>query len=132
MSSVLGASFSYACSPLFFELAVEISYPVSEGIIGGFLTFFWNITAVVFLALLQLRMNNVIWMDYLLFIQGIISIIFMVFMKEEYKRTSLDKTENVTVRVTEEEDDGDIESGILRDIFRSTASYGAIGNEGGS
>ncbi|KAB7500452.1 Disrupted in renal carcinoma protein 2-like protein [Armadillidium nasatum] len=122
VSSVLGASFSYACSPLFFELAVEISYPVSEGIIGGFLTFFWNITAVVFLALLQLRMDSVIWMDYLLFIQGIISIIFMLFLKEEYNRTSLDKTENITVRVTEEgDDDDDIESGILRDIFRSNS-----------
>lgn len=57
----------------------------------------------------------------------------MLFLKEEYNRTSLDKTENITVRVTEEgEDDDDIESGILRDIFRSTASYGATANEGGS
>lgn len=120
----MGASFSYACSPLFFELAVEIAYPVPEGIAGGFLTFFWNITAGLFLGLLQLRLKSVLWMDYVLAAQGLISLIFMIFVKEEYRRTSLDRTVNATVTV--EEEDPDEEGGIFGEMFRSTTSYGSI------
>ncbi|KAK7084535.1 hypothetical protein SK128_017000 [Halocaridina rubra] len=91
VSVIIGASFNYACSPLFFELAAELAYPVPEGIVGGFLTICWNIIGVIFLLTMQVPMNNVLWMDYLLAIQGLVVIILLGFVKEEYRRTSIDK-----------------------------------------
>lgn len=53
ISVIIGASFNYACSPLFFELAVELAFPVSEGVVGAFLTISWNIVAALFLFIMQ-------------------------------------------------------------------------------
>lgn len=92
ISVIIGSSFNYACSPLFFELAVELSYPVSEGLVGAFLTMSWNIVAAIFLLTMQTPfVKSVIWMDYLLAIQGLVVVLMMIFVKEEYKRSSVDK-----------------------------------------
>ncbi|XP_076035527.1 solute carrier family 49 member 4 homolog isoform X2 [Oratosquilla oratoria] len=91
ISVIIGASFNYACSPLFFELAVEIAYPVSEGVVGGFLTLFWNIAGSCFLFSMQGIKEDVVWMDYVLAVQGMLVIVLVAFVKEEYKRTQLDR-----------------------------------------
>ncbi|CAL4065191.1 unnamed protein product [Meganyctiphanes norvegica] len=95
ISVIMGASFNYAVSPLFFELAVELAYPVPEGVVGGFLTFGYNVVAVMFLLVLQLKVDGVLWMDYILAIQGAVVVVLVLFVKEEYRRTSLDQ--NVVV-----------------------------------
>ncbi|MPC22600.1 Disrupted in renal carcinoma protein 2 [Portunus trituberculatus] len=93
ISVIIGASFNYACSPLFFELAVELAYPVSEGVVGAFLTICWNIVAALFLFIMQTPIvkKSVLWMDYLLAIQGLVVVLMMVLVREEYRRTSVDK-----------------------------------------
>lgn len=53
ISLIIGASFNYACSPLFFELAVELAYPVTEGVVGAFLSMCWNVVAATFLLTIQ-------------------------------------------------------------------------------
>ncbi|XP_068222406.1 solute carrier family 49 member 4 homolog [Palaemon carinicauda] len=91
VSVIIGSSFNYACSPLFFELAVELAYPVSEGVVGGFLTLCWNVIGVIFLLTMQMPMESVLWMDYILAIQGLVVVLLMILVKEEYRRTSIDK-----------------------------------------
>lgn len=91
VSVIIGSSFNYACSPLFFELAVELAYPVSEGVVGGFLTLCWNVVSVIFLLTMQMPMDSVLWMDYILAIQGLVVVLLMILVKEEYRRTSIDK-----------------------------------------
>ncbi|KAG7174551.1 Solute carrier family 49 member 4-like 2 [Homarus americanus] len=108
ISVISGASFNYACSPLFFELAVELAYPVPEGVVGAFLTMCWNIVAASFLLTMQTPLkSNVIWMDYLLAIQGLVVVCLMIFVREEYKRTTLDRitagTDNQTNQSVDQE-----------------------------
>jgi len=43
-----------SCSPLFFELACESTYPVAEGITNGFLTWLNTLVGLVFLFVLML------------------------------------------------------------------------------
>ena len=50
-STILASSLTYSASPIFFEFCVEIAYPVPEGIVGGFLTCFYNICGMIFLFL---------------------------------------------------------------------------------
>ncbi|XP_069185946.1 solute carrier family 49 member 4 homolog [Procambarus clarkii] len=96
VSVIIGASFNYACSPLFFELAVELAYPVPEGVVGAFLTMTWNIVCAIFLLTMQTKMKSVIWMDYILAIQGMVVVLLLIFLKEEYKRTAVDRNTNAT------------------------------------
>lgn len=91
---IVGASFNYACSPLFFELLVELAYPVPEGVVGGVITMSWNIVSALFLLTMQAGLKSVVWMDYILAIQGVVVLLFMFFVKEEYKRSQLDKAAN--------------------------------------
>ncbi|KAK3894940.1 hypothetical protein Pcinc_001318 [Petrolisthes cinctipes] len=92
ISLIIGASFNYACSPLFFELAVELAYPVTEGVVGAFLAMCWNVVAAIFLLTIQTGLvNGVLWMDYLLAVQGLVVVVMMVLVREEYRRTSVDK-----------------------------------------
>ena len=51
-ASVIAGIFINATIPLFFELSCEAGYPVAEGLIGGFLTFFQNLVGIFFLLLL--------------------------------------------------------------------------------
>nr|XP_027237352.1 disrupted in renal carcinoma protein 2 homolog isoform X1 [Penaeus vannamei] len=58
ISVIIGASFNYACSPLFFELAAELAFPVSEGVVGGLMTMSWNIVGAVFLLTMQTQTKS--------------------------------------------------------------------------
>ena len=51
LSVILSSSISFSCIPIFFEMSVEVTYPVHESIVGGFLTTFYNLVAIVFLLL---------------------------------------------------------------------------------
>ncbi len=42
-----------SCKPLFFELALMISHPLPEGLVGAFLTGLHNLTYVVFLFIMM-------------------------------------------------------------------------------
>ena len=109
---------SYGCSPLFFELAVEKVYPASEAVVGFFLNMCWNVVSVTFLILFQI-FKGVVWMDYILFIQGIIAFVFMLLFKEEYNRSKVDKI------LTENEIEVDAES-LDDNSVRSRTSYGSV------
>ncbi|KAK3105810.1 hypothetical protein FSP39_006209 [Pinctada imbricata] len=49
---ILGGMFLNGTIPLFYELCSETAYPVSEGVVGGFITIFNNLFGIVFLLVL--------------------------------------------------------------------------------
>merc|ERR1711936_370903 len=46
---ILASSMNFSCNPLFFEMTAEIAYPLSEGLVAGFLTAVGNLIGVFFL-----------------------------------------------------------------------------------
>ena len=54
-SVILGFAANFACTPLFFELAAEISYPVGEGVVAGFMTFWWTVIGIIFLSVFFIK-----------------------------------------------------------------------------
>ena len=63
---IFSASISSSCYPIFFEMTVEIMYPVHESIVGGFLTGFYNLVAIVFLLLFFIPKIGFLWINYTL------------------------------------------------------------------
>ena len=51
----MGFAANFACTPLFFELAAEISYPVGEGVVAGFMTFWWTVIGIIFLSVFFIK-----------------------------------------------------------------------------
>lgn len=47
----MASSLTYSTGPIFFEFTVELVYPVPEGVVGGFLTCFYNLIGMIFLFL---------------------------------------------------------------------------------
>ena len=103
-----GIVFSFCLAPLFFEYTVELAYPVSEGLVGGFLCCFNNFIGTVFLALFFIPNLGTIWMNYVqvfgavgkskaeigisnyFFLLFAVSIPAVILTKESYRRLDLD------------------------------------------
>ena len=105
-----GIVFSFCLAPLFFEYTVELAYPVSEGLVGGFLCCFNNFIGTVFLALFFIPNLGTIWMNYVqvfgaisksclkrlskifttIFFLFAVSIPAVILTKESYRRLDLD------------------------------------------
>ena len=76
--------------PFFFELGVEITYPVAEGITTGFMTFFGNFLSVVFLVVPLVNLGTK-WMLWAAVLTCAVSMIFLLFVKEKYNRSIVDQ-----------------------------------------
>ena len=76
--------------PFFFELGVEITYPVAEGLTTGFLTFFNNFLSGIFLVV-PLGNLGTKWMLWTAVCTCAVSTIFLLFVKEKYNRSSVDQ-----------------------------------------
>ena len=55
MSILIGMALNFSCTPLFLELGGEIAYPVGEGVVAGFMTFWWTVIGVVFLLIFFIK-----------------------------------------------------------------------------
>ncbi|XP_046862071.1 solute carrier family 49 member 4-like isoform X2 [Xenia sp. Carnegie-2017] len=75
--------------PLFFELGVELTYPVAEGITSGAMTFFNNVVASLFL-LLPLGNIGIKWMLWATVGTCAVSTVLLLFIKERYNRSFVD------------------------------------------
>jgi len=62
LSTILATSASFCGIPLSFELALMISYPANEGLVGAFLAGVYNGVGLVFLLLLTLPNIGTKWM----------------------------------------------------------------------
>ena len=72
-------------------MAVEVSYPVHESIVGGLLTAFYNLVGIVFLLLFFIPNIGYLWIDYLLVISTVIGLPAVILTKESYNRSSVDQ-----------------------------------------
>lgn len=55
VSILIGMALNFSCTPLFLELGGEIAYPVGEGVVAGFMTFWWTVIGVVFLLIFFIK-----------------------------------------------------------------------------
>ena len=107
-----GNSFVVSTSPLLMEFGVEKLYPISEGMIGGWLNIWYvlyldkpsldlnifnvryNIITVMFLGLFDIPNIGTQWLSYVLPISCFAVIPLFLLVKEEYNRRSVDEYEH--------------------------------------
>jgi len=89
-SAILGGFFVSGTIPLFYELTIEQTYPVPEGITTGILTMVNNAVTVLFLVALLIPKVGTIWMNWVLFGSCAISLPILLVFKESYNRLDID------------------------------------------
>lgn len=92
---LLGNSFVVSTSPLLMEFGVEKLYPISEGMIGGWLNIWYNIISVLFLGLFDIPDIGTKWLSYVLPVSCFMVIPLFMTIKEEYKRRSIDEEDEI-------------------------------------
>ena len=78
------------------EMAMELSYPASEGIVGGFTSIWFNISTVIFLSLFSVPGIGTSWLDYVLPLASIIAVPFLLPVRAHYRRMELDTEQTST------------------------------------
>ena len=94
VTSVLGGSCINGSVPLFYELAVECSYPIGEGLNTGAMTFSNNIFAIIFLTLPLIPHIGTSWMNWFLVASCVVCLPAMIIFKEHYRRLAIDLVED--------------------------------------
>lgn len=89
---IVGSCANYAASPLFFELAAEVAFPVDEAIVGGFMSCVYNLVGAIFLFAFFIPDIGVTWINYCLVAAPAAALPFVYKVKEDYRRSDLDKT----------------------------------------
>lgn len=90
ITSILGGFFVNGSIPLFFELAVESTYPIAEGITAGCLTFSNNFLQVVFYIFPMVPGFGTRWINWVAFASCVISIPLLAVWKAKYYRSQID------------------------------------------
>jgi len=81
---------SLTSSPIAFELSVETSYPVSEGVIGGWLTGWFNVLGGVFFVISFANIGTR-WLHYVLPVSVIVPLPAIAMVSESYSRLKTDQ-----------------------------------------
>lgn len=108
---LLGNSCVVSTSPLLFEFGVEKLYPVSEGMIGGWMNIWYNIISVLFLGLFDIPGIGTQWLNYVLPLSCFFVLPIFLTLKEEYRRRVLD--EDSFICYSDEESSEDDEKDLL-------------------
>ena len=87
---ILLGTFANATIPLFYEISCEASYPVAEGVTGGFYTLVMNLFGMIFLFVLNIENIGVLWMNWALLGSFLICIPILIVFPEQLKRTNTD------------------------------------------
>jgi len=90
---LLGNSCVVSTSPLLFEFGVEKLYPISEGMIGGWLNIWYSIISVIFLGLFSIPNIGTRWLSFALPVSCFSVLPIMTLIKEEYRRRNVDEEE---------------------------------------
>ena len=72
-------------------MTVEVTYPVHESIVGGFLTGFYNLVGIVFLLLFLVPNIGYVWINYLLVGATAVGLPAILFTEETYNRSNVDE-----------------------------------------
>lgn len=91
ITSILGGLFVNGSIPLFFELGVESTYPIAEGITSGCLTFSNNFIQVIFYIFPMIPHFGTRWINWVAFVSCIASVPLLVVWKAKYYRSQVDK-----------------------------------------
>jgi len=89
-SAILGGFFVSGSIPLFYELTIEQTYPIAEGITTGVLTLVNNLWTVLFLLILVFPNAGTIWMNWALFGACAITIPVLIMFRVQYRRLDVD------------------------------------------
>ncbi|KAK6169149.1 hypothetical protein SNE40_020256 [Patella caerulea] len=90
-SVIVSSIFIGSTTPLFYESACEIAYPVSEGIANLVLTMQANIASLIFLGVLSIPDIGTVWMNWLLIAAFATTTVALFFMKETHTRSDIDE-----------------------------------------
>ncbi|CAG2196757.1 DIRC2 [Mytilus edulis] len=91
---ILGTICLQAASPLYFEMACEVCYPVSEGLTNVLLTTMCNVGSFIFLLLQMIPSIGTDWENWCLLSVICVCIPLMFMFKDSYNRSIIDeKTE---------------------------------------
>lgn len=89
-SCILIGVFINGTTPLFYEISAEASYPVAEGVTGGFYTLINNLTGTIFLSLVSVPNIGTEWMNWTVLGSVVVAIPLLFVFPERYKRTDID------------------------------------------
>lgn len=90
---VLGAvSCTYAASPLLFEYASELSYPVPEDVVGALMSFCFNLVGGLYLLLFLNKhlASSTVWLNYCLSSASVLAVIMLILTRSVYRRSAFD------------------------------------------
>ena len=90
ITSIMGGLFVNGTIPLFFELAVESTYPVAEGITSGFLTFSNNFLQIIFYIFPMLPNFGLKWINWCTFMTTGLCIPLLMLWKQRRYRSDVD------------------------------------------
>ena len=93
---ITGTSLTVSSMPLAMELTMELCYPASEGVVGGFTSIWFNISTVMFLSLFSVPGIGTSWLDYVLPLASLLAIPFVLPVRVQYQRLELDTEQSVT------------------------------------
>lgn len=85
-----GQSLVVASMPLSMELAMEISFPACEGVVGGWVSIWFNISTVLFLSLFSVPGLGTAWLAWVLPASCLLSIPLLALVQVQYGRAQLD------------------------------------------
>ena len=91
LTSILGGFFVNGTIPLFFELGVESTYPVAEGITSGFLTFSNNFLQIVFYIFPMIPNFGLRWINWCTFATTFLCIPLLMLWKQRRYRSNVDE-----------------------------------------
>ena len=93
-SSIIGNIALGATIPLFYELGVETTYPIAEGITTGLLTSMNCVWSLIFLLFPEIPGMGSIWANWLLVGSCAFSFFVLLVFREQYRRMSVDLSES--------------------------------------
>ena len=85
----LSASFT-AITPIFIEMACEVSYPIAEGLTSGLLSMFITFTATVFLLINLIPNIGTAWMNWWVTGVPVVTVPLLLMFRVKYQRVDID------------------------------------------
>ena len=89
-------TFALSSSPIAFELSVENSYPVNEGVIGGWLTGWFNVLGAVFFLVFLIPGIGTRWLNYVMPFSVLAPLPAIFLVSESYQRMKTDQNKENT------------------------------------
>ncbi|XP_042858768.1 solute carrier family 49 member 4 homolog [Penaeus japonicus] len=91
ISVTVGVACQFASVPLLLQLCLELAFPISEGVVGAVVTTCFAFVSLVFLLLFLIPDVGYVWVSYVILFSVSLSLIPVLFVKEEHKRTQADQ-----------------------------------------